>query len=244
MVYCAKRFVILILVRYINCFAQNWRLSVARFQEEDMFNLTIPFPAWDGIFQINEICDELRRNEIFRGIPVHRTPRRITMKAGSAMEGFDDVQVVEYGFTNGCYVTATLGGQHDDHYGTGWKLVALTLRWKDCVLGLPMADEKISFQMNTNQLKAVGLASYLRSHLRDYEGQSDFEQAKAKAHLVEAEATSDTIIAGLADPILAAVKRHKEWCKENSGEIDLAAAVCGGGDELIEDSLLPPVYPK
>lgn len=131
------------------------------------------------------------------------------MKAASAREGFDDVQVVEYWFTNGGYAVATLAGRHDDHYGTSWELTNLCLRWKDGVLGLPTAEKKIELRLDAIQLIAIGLTSYLRSHLRDHEGQSSF--AQAQAHLGEAETRSNAMIAALAAPIHAAYERQQVW---------------------------------
>lgn len=177
--------------------------------EKEKFDVTIPFPAWDGIFQVNYICAELRRNEMLKGIPVHRTPRRITMKPAPAAEGFNDVKVAEYWFTDGCYATATLGGLYDGHYGTSWEMATLRLRWKDHVLGLPMAEEKIELRLDSTQLKAIGLTSYLRSHLRDYEGHPNLPGAQA--HLAAAASISDAIIAELAAPIRVAYERQQVW---------------------------------
>lgn len=168
-----------------------------------ILKISIPFPAWDGIFQVNSICGELRRNEMLKGIPVHRTPRRITLKF------FDDIKVVEYWFTDGCYATANLRGHADESYGTSWELVTLRLRWKDHVLGLPMAEERLELRLDANQLKAIGLTSYLRSHLRDYEGHANL--SLAQAHLAEAATISDAVIAEAAAPILAAYERQQIW---------------------------------
>jgi hypothetical protein len=54
----------------------------------EMFDVMIPFPAWDGISKVNAVCNELRRDEIFAGVPTG-TPRRITMKAKKIQSGFD-----------------------------------------------------------------------------------------------------------------------------------------------------------
>lgn len=176
---------------------------------QTILTISIPFPAWDGIFQMNNVCSELRRNEMLKGIPVHQTPRRITVQQKGKQEGFDDVKVAEYWFTGGCYATVTLGGHDDDHYGTSWELVEMRLRWKDSILGLPMVDEKIDLRLNAEQLKAISLTSYLRSHLPDYEGRTNY--AEAQAHLAEAAMTSDAIIARLAAPIYSAYERQQVW---------------------------------
>ncbi|HUX35944.1 MAG TPA: hypothetical protein VMV71_02835 [Candidatus Paceibacterota bacterium] len=165
--------------------------------------ISIPFPAWDTIFQVGDICDELRRNDSLRGIPVHRTPRRIEiLEKGEGQ--IDDVKVIECWFTQGCYVTATIRGS-DDSYGTSWKIVSLWIRWSDHVLHLPCDEEKVSLRINENQVAAIAVTAYLRTHLCDFEGKDNFEAAKA--HLGKYATISDAIIAELADPIY---KRYKE----------------------------------
>ncbi len=170
--------------------------------------ITIPFPAWEGIFQINNICDELRRNEVLRGIPVHRTPRRITIKdIGTDAAILDDVKVIEYWFPGGCYATVTTNGDYDIDYGTSWTLTSLRLRWKDEVLELPEIDEKVELRLSTEQIVIVGHTSYLRMHLRDHEGQESF--AEAKVRLAEAEKKSAVVAEQLATSIRIAHERQQ-----------------------------------
>lgn len=145
--------------------------------------ISIPFPAWDGIIQVNAICDELRRNELLKGVLVQGTPRRITMRSGQPIIGFDDVKVVEYWFTSGCYATATLGGRNDSHYGMGWELVELRLRWKD-------EGKKVALTMAAGQIEILGLVNYFRGHI----GLPYVDRLAAEKQLAEAvsEATKVT----------------------------------------------------
>ena len=179
-------------------------------KKNEKFDVTVPFPAWDGIFQVNYICGELRRNEMLKGVPDLRTPRRITMKPAPVTDGFDDCKVVEYWFTGGCFANAALGGRDDDHYGTSWRIVSLRLRWRDTGLGLRMDDEKIiDVQLKAEQLQAIRLTSQLRRGLSYYEGRSNYGQAQEQ--LAEAIAASDAVIAELAAPIRAAYERQRIW---------------------------------
>jgi len=97
--------------------------------------ITIPYPAWDGIFRISDVVNELRRSSDFLGqvLPEDlNNPRRITLRqAPPPGEGnFDDCLVVDYWWPGGFYATATLAGR-DTHYGTTWQIINLRLRWDD-----------------------------------------------------------------------------------------------------------------
>jgi hypothetical protein len=119
----------------------------------------MPFPAWDGIFQLAHVVGELRREKMFAGIPECRTPRRTSIWEKTPRDGFDNVAVVEYWYTGGFEVIATLGGTEDKSCGTGWVLVGLRISWRAAELGLAQADEKVTVRLNAEQVANVGSAA-------------------------------------------------------------------------------------
>jgi hypothetical protein len=172
-----------------------------------LFKVKIPFPAWDGVFHVYRVCDELRRNEMLKGISVHRTPRSISMGPAPAIEGFDDTVSVQYWYSNGCKAVAMLAGRNDQAYGTTWALKGLTVEWQDRALGLPVGEDRLALQLDTDQVEALNLTTYLRRHLGDYEGRETFDEAKAD--LAENELISDAIADKLAAPFRAVYERQK-----------------------------------
>ena len=148
---------------------------------------------------------------MLKGIPVDRTPRRITMSPlPSVPQRFDDCKFIEYWFTDGCFSKATIGGHEDGQFGTSWTLLYLLLRWRDNnKLGLPAGEDRLSIQIDEVQLRAIGLTSYLRSHLGIYEGNSGLRGALAL--LQASEKASDAIIDELAAGIRAAYERQQVW---------------------------------
>jgi len=169
--------------------------------------ISIPFPAWDGIFKVSQIADELRRHEMLKGIPTWlNTPRRITIRQGEIVEGLDDVKVVEYWYTSGCYVTVIMEGHDHPSYGTSWKLVDLRIRWRDFILHLPTDEERLELSLHVDQLRIVGLTAHLREHICDYDGKN---LVAAKKHLAEATSESEAVVDRLAEPISRSYERQQ-----------------------------------
>ncbi|PIR97652.1 MAG: hypothetical protein COT91_00305 [Candidatus Doudnabacteria bacterium CG10_big_fil_rev_8_21_14_0_10_41_10] len=153
--------------------------------KKNNFTVTVPFPAWDGIFQTVRVCDTLRRNEMLKGVPVCGMPRRITMKH---IRGDDDLMsvAVEYWYTDGCFANVSLVGHNDDEYGTSWKLIGLRLRWRDRDLKLPAGEEKLDILLTTEQIEGI-------------------DDRVFDSHSV------DTRVDEIAFPIRAAWERQQAW---------------------------------
>lgn len=103
--------------------------------KEKSFDVRVPFAAWIGIHLVNEVCAQLRKFDAFGGLPNLNNPRRIKGRILGKGGGFDDMVIAKYWMTGSHYVTAHLGGHHNDHFGTQWKLVALRLQWRELTPG-------------------------------------------------------------------------------------------------------------
>ena len=150
--------------------------------ENRRFDVTIPFPAWEGMHLVNEVYDEIRRSKAweFEELCIPKIPRRITMQSGKPVEGFDDVKILKCWYTMGTYVTATLVGTDDDHYGASWKLHHLEIRWID------QLDHKATLQVGADDLEVLMLMRNTRQLL---DKTDSTEVAKHKSASVAGKAT-------------------------------------------------------
>ena len=147
------------------------------------FEVTIPFPAWEGLFKAQRICAILQQHEFLQEISNFAwVPRRITMKSIAAVKGFDDAIAVEFWFTRGSYLNAVLGGR-DTGYGTSWYLVSLRIRWKDHLHMLPSVDERMNICLDSGIIETIDMGG---------------DAGKAA-------------IAHLADPIRVTCEEHRAW---------------------------------
>ena len=159
-------------------------------------NINIPYPAWQGIYSVNTITEELRKNQMLKATPLG-IPRRITVKVETEKtEGFDDSIKVQYWYTGGQYATAIFGG-YESHYGTTWHLVRLELRWKDWQLDLLSPNDRLKIVIKREEIEAIESTIYARRHLEEY------PSSDAETTLAEREQANEKIIESLSAPILA-----------------------------------------
>lgn len=101
--------------------------------------ISIPFPAWEGIFTISGVVARLRRNEFLgQVLPKNlNNPRRITLRGAPLPEelkdqwDFDDCLVIDYWWPGGTYVRLRLGGLTHSDGTTWWRPIGIRLRWVD-----------------------------------------------------------------------------------------------------------------
>lgn len=146
------------------------------------FDVQIPFPAWDGIGKVADVCNELKRHKPFLRIPVSRSPRRITM------DRISDLEVrVSYWYTGGVYATGIMSGA-DSHYGTSWELVSLKVKYRDYILQYLDGIDQVRIELGATELEAISLAAYRRVNV--------FDEIYGESHrkAIEEEATALAVV--------------------------------------------------